>query len=71
MSEDIQNGIKTMICKIEPIDIIAVVIIIGALWLKYCGADGVVSSTLIMVVAYYFGKKSGVLPNLTNNNKDQ
>ncbi len=62
MGEIVSKGVNTILCKIEPIDIIATIIIIGALILKFTGADGVVSSTLVMVVAYYFGKKAGVLP---------
>jgi len=43
--------------KIEPIDIISMIIIIGGLILKFCGADGIVTFLLTSVVFYYYGKK--------------
>jgi hypothetical protein len=39
-------------------DIIACIVIIGAFILKFKGADGVVSISLISVVAFYFGLKT-------------
>ena len=43
--------------KVEPADIIAVVVIVGGLALKFTGADGLVGSLLTAIVFYYFGKK--------------
>lgn len=62
-----------MIKNFKPVDYIAVIIMIGGLILKFYGADGVVSSIMIMVVAYYFGKK-GVemqIENITNKQNDK
>ena len=56
-----------MFKPINFIDVIALVIIILAVALKWCGKDGDVSMILIMVVAYYFGKKTSVLPSVNNN----
>ena len=46
-----------MLSKIEAIDIIALVVIVGGLFLKFTGADGVVGTLLTTVVLFYFGKK--------------
>ena len=46
-----------MFNKLEAIDIIALVVITGGLFLKFCGADGVVGTLLTVVVMFYFGKK--------------
>ena len=48
---------QNLLCKFEPADVIALVVIIGGLILKFNGADGVVGSMLIGVCFYYFGKK--------------
>ena len=44
-----------MITKFEPRDFIAIIVIVGALYLKLCGADGIVSTILIGTVSFYFG----------------
>lgn len=44
--------------KITPADVIALVIIIGGLLLKFSGADGIVGTMLTAICFYYFGKKS-------------
>lgn len=46
-----------MLGRIEAIDIIALVVIAGGLFLKFSGADGVVGTLLTTVVLFYFGKK--------------
>ena len=46
-----------MIKKFQPIDIIAIIVIIGALILKFFQIDGVVGTILTAVVLFYFGKK--------------
>lgn len=43
---------------IKPIDIIAAITIIGGYILYLFTDDGLVGNILIMVTAYYFGKKS-------------
>ena len=43
--------------KLQPVDVIALVVIVGGLYLKLSGADGVVGSLLTAIVFYYFGKK--------------
>lgn len=41
----------------KPIDIIAIITVVGGLILKFSGADGTVGTLLTMIVAFYFGKK--------------
>lgn len=41
----------------KPVDIIAVITIVGGLALKFTGADGTIGTLLTMIVAFYFGKK--------------
>ena len=48
--------------KLNPADIIALVVIVGGLALKFTGADGLVGTLLTAIVFYYFGKK-GVYDN--------
>jgi hypothetical protein len=47
----------------EPIDFIALIILVGGAYLKLHGADGTVSLLLVFVATYYFGKKASNLPN--------
>ena len=54
-----------MLYKFEPVDIIAVIIIIGAFLLMFFHRDGVVAATLAMIVGYYFGKKASHIPIYT------
>lgn len=56
---------KPLCNKIKPVDVIACVVIIGGLALKFTGADGVVGTMLAAVAFYYFGKQ-GTRP--TNEN---
>jgi len=48
---------KNLILKFEPADVIAIVIILGSMALKFSGADGIVSVLLTSVAFYYFGKR--------------
>lgn len=41
----------------KPVDVIAIIVIIGGLILKFSGADGLVGTLLTTVVVFYFGKK--------------
>lgn len=43
------------LAKFRPVDVIAIILIIGGLILKYAGADGTVGSLLTAVAATYFG----------------
>jgi len=43
--------------NLAPRDIIAVLVVIGALWLRSQNIDGVVSAILLAVVAFYFGSQ--------------
>ena len=40
--------------KLKPIDIIAIIVITGGLFLKFSGADGTVGTILTCVVVFYF-----------------
>lgn len=44
--------------KFEPIDFIAIIIIVFGFFLMSRGVDSVVAGIVIMVSSYYFGKKS-------------
>lgn len=55
--QEIKNILAPLFCKFKPVDIIAIIIIIGGLALKFTGADGVVGSLLAAVAFYYFGKQ--------------
>lgn len=43
--------------KLQPIDVIALVVMVGGFLLKFAGIDGTVGTMLMLVVAFYFGKK--------------
>jgi len=44
--------------RMKPTDIMAIIVIVGSFILIGLGHDGVVSSVLLAVVAFYFGVKS-------------
>ena len=46
-----------LINKFQPIDIIAIITIIGGLTLKFSGVDGIIGIILTTIVVFYFGKK--------------
>ena len=48
---------KNIFKNLSATDFIAIITIIGGLYLKLKGADGVVGSLLMAIVFYYFGKK--------------
>lgn len=43
--------------KFTPRDLVAIIIVVGGLWLKFSGADGLVGTMLTAIVFYYFGKR--------------
>ena len=49
------NPIKTFMQKIEPRDVISLVLIAGCITLKIMGKNGTVSLILISIVGYYYG----------------
>lgn len=51
------NLFKPFCDKLMPADILAVIILVGGLALKFTGADGVVGTILVVVTGYYFGKQ--------------
>lgn len=51
---------KGLLSKFQPIDIIAIVTIVGGLILKFFGFDGTVGTILTAIVLFYFGKKEVV-----------
>lgn len=53
--------------KFQPIDIIAMITIIGGLILKFSGMDGTVGAILTAIVLFYFGKKELVDKNKEKN----
>lgn len=44
--------------KLEPTDLIAFLILLGAFILKFKGADGTTTAIISAVSFYYFGKKT-------------
>ena len=56
-----------MLKKFEPMDIIAIIVIIGCFGLIWFQRDGFISAILTMVVGYYFGKKSSTMPQAISN----
>ena len=55
---------------LEPIDVIALLVIGGGLILTAYGINHTVSGILIMVVSYYFGKKSSGILRLEDGHPD-
>jgi hypothetical protein len=49
---------KNFLSKMEPTDLIAIIVIVGGLILKFSGADGLVGTLLTAIVFFYFGEKS-------------
>jgi len=47
--------------KIEPIDIISVIIIVSGFYLKLRGGDGMVTALLSSIVFYYYGKRGKLI----------
>lgn len=60
-----------MFDDLKAIDFIAAVVIIGSFILTGLGVNGFVSAICIMVVSYYFGKKSSgiIIEKKTNGKK--
>ena len=52
--------------EIRPIDIIAVVLIIGCLTLLALGVDGFIQLILACVVGYYFGRRPELILAIKN-----
>lgn len=48
--------------KFKPADIIAMIVLVGGLGLKFSGADGLVGILLTAVVVYYFGDRTVLAP---------
>ena len=46
--------------RVQAIDVIAMIIVVGCLLGMLLGGDGAMSGVLITVVAYYFGRKASV-----------
>jgi len=55
--------------KLKPVDIVAILLIIGAYILKCKGLDGDVSIILATVAAYYLGH-GRIITNQTQNNDE-
>lgn len=49
---------RNLLKRFQPIDIIAIFVVVGGLILKFSGADGVVGTILTTVILFYFGKKT-------------
>ena len=61
---------NTLISKFEPADIVAALLIVGGLFLKYHGADGTVTALLSAISFYYFGQRVRAKQN-TNDKTGQ
>ena len=61
------NFMNNFLCKWQPADFIALILILGGMFLKYCGADGVISILLVSIAFYYFGKKGNPIFDKIND----
>jgi len=52
------NAFYNCMNRMKPTDILALVVVIGSFVLIGLGHDGIVSSVLLAVIAFYFGVKS-------------
>ncbi len=52
----------SIIKKVEPADIIALVVIVGVLFLNWRGIQTMLSSSVLIIIGYYFAKKSNPSP---------
>ena len=50
--------------KFKPADIVAIIVVIGGMILKFSGIDGTVGILLTSVVIYYFGDRTIIAPLL-------
>jgi hypothetical protein len=58
----LKNYFGNFFNKLAPVDVLAFIIVVGSLALKFTGADGLVGTLLTAICFYYFGKK-GRAPN--------
>jgi len=61
-----------MVEKLKPMDLIAIITIIGCFILIFYQRDGYVAATLTLITGYYFGKRASSLPiedTKTQNNE--
>lgn len=56
--------------KLKPMDLIAILTIIGCFVLLFFHRDGYISATLTLIIGYYFGKRASSMPNNLNQNND-
>jgi len=62
---------RTLLSKLEPRDLIAIIVVIGGLILIGLGHNGTIGSLLLAVVAFYFGSRYAVQKiNGGNGSKD-
>ena len=55
-----------MIKDLRAVDLIALVVIVGMFVLQYKGISPMVPQSILLIIGYYFGKKSQILT--TNDN---
>ena len=51
-------SLKKLVAKFEPIDVIAIIIILSCVTLIGFGRDGIITSILLMVTGFYFGRRT-------------
>ena len=56
--ESNMNTFNTFMNKMRPIDLLAIIVIVGSFILIGMGHDGVISSILMAIVGFYFGFKT-------------
>lgn len=52
-----KNKLKGLYYKIEPADLIAIIIIVGVLLLNWKGIQTMYSMSIYLIIGYYFGRK--------------
>lgn len=55
-----------MLKDLRAVDLIALVVIVGMFVLQYKGVSTMVPQSILLIIGYYFGKKSQILT--TNDN---
>lgn len=61
---------ENFIEKFDPVDIIAIITILGGLILVGFGINGLVGTMLTAITFFYFGGKDKLIDNIENDKRD-
>ncbi len=62
---------KFMLKDFKAVDVIALVVILGMFFLQYKGISTMIPQSVLLIVGYYFGKKSEILNGNDNSQHAQ